>query len=279
MLLWAWVAGSFAASPAGDASSRCPDCHGREAREFGCTRMAVAAGSPEFLEEWGRRGRAGRCLACHAPGGGEGVVCRDCHGGSGHPYPVLATPQICAGCHDAPGEATVRSFKRSPAARRGESCLDCHLPDKGGGHDFMGPARSGFLEGAARLDISLRRDGAVDTALIRIRHRAGHNLPGGTTGRSVWLVVETFSREERPLARSEYRFGWYRDAGGGWLDRTLPPGPGKVIEVALRGGAAALIEARLIYRFRPGPLEEADSRDVLLDHAAFELPGQMGDGR
>lgn len=240
--------------------------------------MAVAAGTPDFISEWGRAGKAAGCLRCHAPGGGDGVGCDDCHGDGGHPYPRLAVPETCARCHDAPGELTVRSFSQSPSARRGEDCLDCHLPGQGGGHDFKGPARAGFLNDVAKVRIALRRMAGGDTVLIRVSHRAGHALPGGTTGRSVWLVVESFGEEEQPLARSLFRFGWYHDPTMGWRDETLPPGPGKVIEIPLAvSGKIVRIQARLIYRFRPGPLDNPDPREVVLEQVVFALPSGLGE--
>ncbi len=240
--------------------------------------MAVAAGTPDFISERGRSGKAAGCLKCHAPSGGEGVVCRDCHGDAGHPYPKLALPEACARCHDAPGELTVRSFSQSAAARRGADCLNCHLPEEGVSHDFKGPARAGFLNGVASLRIALRRDTGGDTVLIRVSHRAGHALPGGTTGRSVWLVVEEYGENERLLVRSIFRFGWYHDPAKGWSDRTLPPGPGKIIELpSTAAGKVSRVEAKLLYRFRPGPLGDPDPREVVLDQAVFALPPRLGE--
>jgi hypothetical protein len=192
----------------------------------------------------------------------------------------LATPQVCARCHDAPGESTVRSLLPSPAANDGQRCLSCHVSAAGGGHDFQGPTRPGFLADVARLRLSLRRDAEGDRLLVHVRHRAGHALPGGTTGRAVWLLVDFLAREGRPLASFSTRFGWYHDAAQEWRDWTLPPGPGKVIEIAMdRGDETALIEARLIYRFRPGALHEPDPREVVLDRAQFRLPQSAGAGR
>lgn len=266
------------APPGPDEPSHCPACHRLEHEAFQRSLMAMAARTPDFLREWEGRGRAKHCLTCHAPSGGEGVECPDCHGDDGHPYSRLHTPQVCARCHDAPGELTVRSYRQSSAIRRGEQCLDCHLTQGGDRHEFIGPQRSGFLAGVARLHLSLRRDGQNYTLLVKISHRAGHALPGGTTGRSVWLLVDTLAREGRQLARSTWRFGWAYDPGRGWQDWTLPPGPGKVIEIPLKGDAeAASIEVRLIYRFRPGPLDLPDLREVELDRKRFALPVEMGE--
>lgn len=273
LLPWASVVEPQVKPPAEREASHCPDCHQQEHLEFERSRMAVSAKTPDFVSEWESKGQPLHCLTCHAPSGGEGVICRDCHGDTGHPYPKLVTPQICARCHDAPGESTVRSFLQSPAAKRGEGCLKCHLSEEGSSHDFLGPSRSGYLKDVARLHIAMRRDGQNDILLLRISHRAGHTLPGGTTGRSVWLVVEFFTQEMRRLVRSCYRFGWYHDTKLGWRNWTLPPGPGKVLEIPMKNSVdTALIEARLIYRFQPGPLTEPDPREVELDRILFALP-------
>lgn len=267
--------------PAAGEPSHCPDCHQQEYESFRRSRMAVAARTPDFLREWEDKGRVDRCMACHAPSGGEGVECVDCHDDTGHPYSNLEIPGVCARCHDAPGELTVRSYRQSPAAKRGEGCLDCHLDNKrGSSHDFEGPTRPGFLQGIAQLRLSLRRDDGGDTLLIGIRHQAGHALPGGTTGRSVWLVVDTLTDEDQLLTRSRYRFGWLHDPDQGWIDRTLQPGPGEVVEIPLQNGIeTARVEARLIYRFQPGPLEAHDPREVVLDRTRFALSVGMGESQ
>jgi hypothetical protein len=247
----------------GDETAPCGDCHPRQQAGFQRSRMAMAARTPAFLEEWRQKGRPDTCFACHAPTRGAGVACTDCHGSAGHPYPGLSLPAVCAPCHDAPGELTLRSFRDSPAARRGEDCLSCHLPGEGFSHDFRGPRRRGFLQGIATLAIAFRREPAGDTALLRIRHRAGHALPGGTTGRAVWLLVEQRDVGGRVVAERHYRFGWLHSPTAGWRENSLPPGVGKVVEVPLHE-AAGVIRAKLIYRLRAGGLEIADPDQVVL---------------
>ncbi len=246
-----------------DEAKACADCHPREQAEFLQSRMAVAAQTAAFLDEWRQKGEPESCFNCHSPTRSEGVACVDCHGPSAHPYPRLNVPAVCAPCHDAPGEVTLRSYRGSSAARRGEDCLTCHLPERAGRHDFRGPARPGFLQGVATLTIAFRRDAEGDTALLRIRHKAGHALPGGTTGRAVWLVVEQADRQRRVIDKRYYRFGWLHSSVTGWQDNTLPPGVGKVIEVPLLEDATT-IHAKLIYRFRAGGLDVADPDQVVL---------------
>lgn len=241
----------------------CADCHPRQQAEFLQSRMAEAARTAAFLDEWRQKGEPESCFGCHSPTRSEGVACVDCHGSATHPYPRLNVPAVCAPCHDAPGEITLLSYHDSSAARRGEDCLTCHLQESAGRHDFQGPTRPGFLRDIASLTIAFRRDAEGDAALLRLRHKAGHALPGGTTGRAVWLVVEQADRQRRVLDTRYYRFGWLHSPETGWQDNTLAAGVGKVIEVPLHEGATT-IHAKLIYRFRAGGLDIADPDQVVL---------------
>jgi len=99
-------------------------------------------------------------------------------------------------------------------------------------------------------------------------------LPGGTTGRSVWLLVRELGSDGKLLKETRFRFGWLHARGAGWEDRTLPPGPGRVIEVPLSGNRTKALQADLLYRFRPGGLEQPDPDQVLLDRAEFVVPGR-----
>jgi len=253
----------------------CVDCHEAISRAFAVTRMADAASSTDFLAEWGEKGRPDWCANCHAPSGGRGLVCDDCHGTGPHPYPKLQAPGICARCHDAPGESTVRRFLEGPAARRGEDCLKCHLPDTapGADHAFQGPTVPGFLDGVATVRIFLRaEESGGTTAVLRIGHRAGHALPGGTTGRSVWLLVRGLDADGEEAWTETVRFGWEHHPDRGWLDHTLPPGRPAVIEVPeLRRGGAIRLRTELWYRFQPGPFFQPDPRAVRLDQVQIDL--------
>lgn len=260
----------------------CVECHQAIVRSFTGTRMFRAASGARFLAEREAWGSPNHCLACHAPGGGAGVACADCHGSDGHPYPAVEVPRACARCHDAPGESTVRRYLESPAQRKGRDCLGCHLPggEAAASHGFRGPFTAGFLDGVAKVRLLLRRDaGKGLVAVVRITHRAGHALPGGTTGRSVWLVATGIGKEGASVWREAFRFGWeHQEAGSGeegraWRDRTLPPGRVTVIELpdAGRDGATAL-RAELIYRFRPGLWGDTDREAVLLDEARLDYP-------
>ncbi len=267
------IAATDALSSESERPETCVDCHKKAQDEFKHSRMAVAAQTMTFIKEWQAKGKDKKCLNCHAPSGGDGVACIDCHDSGEHPYPNLKIPQVCARCHDAPGEVTVRSYQGSPAARQGKDCLDCHLQGERSGHDFTGPSRPGFLQDAASLNISMRDDEDGLTALILVRHNAGHALPGGTTGRAVWLLVEEMDREGELINKTRFRFGWQHDSNNDWQNQTLPPGSGKVVEVPMSGSEiSGTVHATLIYRFQPGGLERPDPDQVILARAHFDLP-------
>ena len=253
----------------------CAECHAGIAESFAGTRMAIAA-SERFRRQWQDRESPDYCMNCHAPSGGEGLVCADCHGPGPHPYAKLDVPEVCARCHDAPGENTVRQFRQSPAARKGMNCLDCHLPDKKSGvdHRFEGPSVSGFLDNVAKLRLNMRLDESRGpTAVIQVSHRAGHALPGGTTGRAVWSVVKGLKADSAVAWTMSKRFGWEHHPVQGWLDRTLKPGRAAVLELdGLARGDTVRIRAELKYRFRAGPLDREDPREVGLDAVELGLP-------
>jgi len=229
------------------ADEDCAACHRPQAEEFARTAMARAASTATFLKEWAEAKSDKACLTCHSPLGGAGIACRDCHGG-GHPYAAVAVPDVCARCHDAPGESTVRMFKTSLAARNGATCLDCHLEAGGGHHAFRGASDPTFLRNVATVQLALT-DGRL---IVSMRHTAGHSLPGGTTGRAVWLVLSGLSASGEHVWEERHRFGWRND-GQGWQDHSLAPDVASMVEVeAPQRNGATSVEARLLYGRQPG---------------------------
>lgn len=237
----------IAGDAAAEGKDECSDCHRVAAERFSRSAMSRAAINPVFLAEWRDKGNDPACLDCHAPSAATGVVCVDCHGQGGHPYAPVAVPDACARCHDAPGEATVRSFRESLAARNGKTCLDCHL-DGNQSHAFVGPSDPAFLRDVAQVRLALVEDGLV----VTIRHRAGHSLPGGTTGRSAWLVVQGRSVDGGIIWEERRRFGWLSN-GSVWQDNTLPPDRGVMIEIENpRRNGAVEVGAHLLYSRQAG---------------------------
>lgn len=229
------------------ADEDCASCHRPQAEEFAQTAMARAASTPTFLKEWAEAKSDKACLTCHSPSGGAGIACRDCHGGDGHPYAAVAVPDVCAQCHDAPGESTVRMFKTSLAARNGATCLDCHLDAGRGRHAFRGASDPSFLRNVATVQLAF----SGERLIASIHHTAGHSLPGGTTGRAVWLVLRGFGISGEQVWEERRRFGW-RNNGQGWEDSSLAPDVTSAVEIETpqRNGATS-VEARLLYGRQP----------------------------
>jgi hypothetical protein len=254
------------------AEEDCADCHKVIGQHFLATAMASATLSADFKQEWAEAGKNGDCLSCHAPSGAVGIVCADCHGSGPHPYARLQVPVVCARCHDAPGESTVRRHKASLAAQRNLDCLSCHVKSAAASHAFVGATDPGFLGNAARLHLALRREAKGQVLVAAVRPRTGHALPGGTTGRSVWLVVRGLGANEVEKWRETRRFGWLERPDGIWEEATLPPDIGANLEVFEPGREdVRLVEAELLYRFRPGPLDEPDPRQVTISKARMTL--------
>jgi hypothetical protein len=251
------------------ADDACRPCHERQAVEFAASAMAGAAQSVDFEREQSGGDRAA-CRACHAPSADRGVTCRDCHPGDPHGERTAPTTVLCARCHDAPGESTLRAYAVSSARRSGLDCRDCHSR-QGRDHSFIGPtAHPDFLNGVARLRLQVK--GAAGGMLVaQISHRTGHRLPGGTTGRSVWLRLQGMAAGRQPTWRQDVRFGW--ETGVEWQDHSIMPDKPVtiVIENAIRDGTRR-VEATLVYRFKAGAVEHDDPRQVVLDKAGIDLP-------
>lgn len=169
----------------------------------------------------------------------------------------------------------MRSFMKGPAVKRGQDCLSCHLqtdrPDRD--HGFRGPSTPSFLRDVASVRLFLRKNPAGDTTtLLRVAHKAGHALPGGTTGRAVWLIVTGIADDGSEAWRESIRFGWEHHPDQGWVDRTLPAGRPMILELPNPArNQTYRLRATLWYRFRPGSFEESDPRQVRLDVAEVQL--------
>lgn len=267
--VWVIVTVVLAGVPA-QADEDCAPCHRVHAEEFAQTAMARSAATPAFQKEWAEANSDKACLACHAPSGRLGVACRDCHGGGEHPFASVAIPDACGRCHDAPGESTVRMFKGSNAARSGITCLDCHLEAGQGHHAFRGTSDPAFLQNVATVQLAL----ADERLIVSIRHLAGHGLPGGTTGRAVWLVLRGLDLNGRTVWIERHRFGWRND-GSGWQDRSLAPDRATMVEIEAPGrDGTVAVEARLLYGRQPAtkPAGEATAGFEELSRAAISLP-------
>jgi hypothetical protein len=130
--------------------------------------------------------------------------------------PFLATAEFCGTCHNEKDpwglwvKATHLEWQKSPQAKAGISCIDCHMPKAEGNsapeaggvdhpdirqHLFHGAHDQGKLMGAAEVRIhpATRKAKAgsdiVLTATV-VNAKAGHAIPSGSAEeRVVWLDV------------------------------------------------------------------------------------------
>ncbi len=258
-----------------DNRGNCIDCHQDAVQSYQRSQMARAASTPDFMREWQQNGRAEKCLDCHSPSRTQGIMCQDCHAQDLHTVKSVIDETLCAQCHHASGENTFRTYIHSPAGKQGISCVSCHLNFEQTGHEFIGPSTAGFLQGVASLRLSIRKQQDELSAIVQIRHTAGHALPGGTTGRSVWVVFESYDEDCRVIASSYARFGWMQSIKPHMIDNSLAPGKTALLEFPVSAlEKVAAIRVRMLYRFVPGALNNEDDKQVLLDEKRYQLrPG------
>ena len=152
----------------------------------------------------------------------QGLVCAGCHvrgqrrfgpprrDGSLAPSPAAAPhggvtrergflrSEFCASCHQFPPgglalngkllENTYEEWRRSPAARQGRQCQDCHMPDRR--HLWRGIHDPEMVRGAVAVRLAVRRgqEAGVPTvrAQLTIESRdVGHHFPTYVTPRVV----------------------------------------------------------------------------------------------
>jgi hypothetical protein len=167
---------------------------------------------------------------------------------------ALASETICRTCH----RTAVDAWKQTEFARRGTTCLDCHMPmveapSVGDGpvrarrsHRFLGDKDDAMLRGAihASLDIADHR-----VARFRIvNDRVGHPLPSGAN----FLTVQLRARDESGKVVAETRRAFGRDEPlllDFWpfnIDRRIQPGEQQEVSLPLPAGKGR-VEALVRY--------------------------------
>jgi len=215
-------------------------------------------------------------LAASDPAHADGVACAACHVRDGvilaarppvgpAPHPVRVEPSfdgvgLCAGCHDfhfpelPPGgripydpdtkqQLTVTEWHRSDAARRGETCVACHMPSvvrangrRGRGHGVRSLENPEFVRTALEVTGSARteRDGTHVRLRLEVRG-AGHAVPTGDIFRLLRIrATGSGGAVERTFVRG---FAEQRTARGwvlaeSWDGRVQPDEP-KLVELVL----------------------------------------------
>ncbi|GAB4374871.1 MAG: cytochrome c family protein [Acidobacteriota bacterium] len=138
--------------------------------------------------------------------------------------PFLGTAEFCGTCHNEKDpwglwvKATHLEWKRSPQARAGIVCQDCHMPpaegnpapDTGGSvhadmrqHLFHGAHDESKLRGAVEVrihprEVTAKPGDTVELVATVVNAKAGHMIPTGSAEeRVVWLDVEVIDASGR----------------------------------------------------------------------------------
>lgn len=211
-----WTAICFA-----DETNVCEQCHPFETQTFRLSAMSRAAQTTGFLTEWQRENKNTACLDCHAPSSEKGLGCIDCHGSESHVSEPRRQEGICARCHNAPLENTYRHFETRPISLVEKRCIDCHIRPSPSGVDHQFPGINDYT--LRQSSIFLRwiiHKGEPLTIDILLQNRTAHAIPGGTSGRALWLVIRYQENAWMPLRR----FGWFQDKDRRWFDFSFTTG-------------------------------------------------------
>ena len=166
--------------------------------------------------------------------------------------------ELCATCHGQPSvpeHNQVESFQGSPADKSGKSCAHCHMPRvkrlqsvrsyeeiSGRRHTWDGSRSVAMLKRAATLEIAI--DDGV--ALIAVRNKAGHLLPGEAL-RIVTLDIQVTDANGKPVSEEQVSISVSSGADG--ADNRLAPDETRTFRFPLNGGRR--IHAELLYRLTP----------------------------
>ncbi len=178
--------------------------------------------------------------------------------------PELASTTICASCHDEALEhaRTVTDWRRTELARRGVTCLHCHMPEvmaptveRGPArlrrsHRFPGDKDPQFLRSGLNAVLEIVGNGE---AVLRITNdRIGHSFPASGTN---FLIVKLTARDpgQRLVQEVEREFGT-REWIPGYLDfwpflkvTKIPAGESREVRVRLPAGHGT-VTAEFRYR-------------------------------
>ena len=169
-------------------------------------------------------------------------------------------PEFCSGCHHfPPGTAplvagatlqnTYEEWRESPAAREGQTCQTCHMPDRR--HLFRGIHDPETVRRAVQWTFD------VDPRAARVKARmtltntgAGHYLPTYVVP-EIWMRIEVMDSAGATLAVAEHRIARkVTSENGAWTqtsDTRLAPGQTATLEyTAPMPRSATLIVGRVL---------------------------------
>lgn len=192
----------------------------------------------------------------------------------------LQDPEFCGICHKfshpVSGEVwqnTYAEWKKSPYARQGTRCQDCHMPSYGGQSADGGPERedlhahafpggfSEMVQKAATIALWAQRQGPLGSRTLKVsalvaNRGSGHLMPTGIPGiRQMWVEIvvrnaqgKELSRKKTPLqlelldGQGNPTMPWQAVAMG--LDTRIAPGKSRkeVLEISLTGKESEILE-------------------------------------
>ena len=188
----------FAVSFRGEPMRWCIYCHAplpEQAAALGQTRVAWAP-TPLVAE-------GVNCAVCHIRDGFilskkvPSVAAQEAH--PIRQEPQLAQAEFCGSCHQfnfphdqpplrytsEPMQNTLAEWRRSAAAKEGQSCQHCHMA--GGAHEFPGAHNTAYLRAALAARVQRAADGSI---VVWLQSQGiGHNLPTGDPFRRLKLFL------------------------------------------------------------------------------------------
>ena len=234
-------------------SYACAACHAEVVEEWAATAHGVAWVDEVYQEALARRSRPELCYGCHVPEPllatgalprrprardehHRGVDCESCHAGpdgamlgprgtatAAHPSAASelmsggGSSALCAACHATsigPVIGIAKDFLAADLARRGRSCVGCHMAPverswaevdgrrsparTGRSHALQTPRDPSFLRRAFHLSAA-REAGGVR---VSVANAAGHRVPG-LIGREIRLSFELVDAAGVVIGRGE----------------------------------------------------------------------------
>jgi cytochrome c2 len=151
--------------------------------------------------------------------------------------PLHTTSLVCVGCHEYTNDegtavlSTFSEWKESASAKKGESCLDCHMakteanvvdprvkrvPESSVNlHEVPGGHALGQLHKAIRAKLTPERRGDELGVEVRMNNiGAGHAVPTGMPGRRLVVVVNVRTNDGRSLEEKRIYARHFVDATG-----------------------------------------------------------------
>ncbi len=304
LALAGWLMVSVFSSPPAVAEARafqnsrqCQECHSQTYDEWSSSEHATAwtgedvrALSNDFANK--------DCIDCHAPrpvfetGIGdrvlprsshrvEGVDCLTCHqlpdgrmAGTVTSETAACRPietrelvkvELCVSCHDQ--HETVKQWRATPFAERGEDCLSCHMPyrendpTKGRDHRCLGGHDIDLVRSAVELRGAADANAAGWTIEVE-NTGAGHHFPTDERSRAAdlfWRPLDDGQADGRWFHLYRFRSP-YRDEVD-VPDTLLPYGETRSVELAHDGP----VEVALYYNLRPVYLAPDTGEAIPLD--------------